>query len=55
MTSFCLPSGGLIDDTVVTVAPDGESIYVVVNAGCAEKDLKHIEEQLAKYVGHIIN
>ena len=27
----------------------GTEVYLVVNAGCREKDLKHINEQLEKY------
>lgn len=37
--------GGIIDDTVVTKVSE-EEIYMVVNAGCRDKDLKHINEQL---------
>jgi aminomethyltransferase len=33
-------SGGLIDDTIVTNA--GDFLYVVVNAGCYDKDMIHI-------------
>jgi aminomethyltransferase len=35
--------GGLIDDTIVTNAKD--FLYVVVNAGCFDKDWKHLKEQ----------
>eukprot|EP00271_Cylindrocystis_brebissonii_P010159 TRINITY_DN26263_c0_g1_i1.p1 TRINITY_DN26263_c0_g1~~TRINITY_DN26263_c0_g1_i1.p1 ORF type:complete len:421 (-),score=59.01 TRINITY_DN26263_c0_g1_i1:347-1609(-) len=33
--------GGILDDTVVTKVDDSH-IYLVVNAGCREKDLEHI-------------
>lgn len=36
--------GGIIDDTVITKVSDTE-LYMVLNAGCADKDLAHIEEQ----------
>jgi len=34
--------GGIIDDTIVTNA--GDFLYVVVNAGCYERDMVHIRE-----------
>eukprot|EP00756_Hemistasia_phaeocysticola_P007817 Hpha_TRINITY_DN14410_c0_g1::TRINITY_DN14410_c0_g1_i1::g.157430::m.157430/K00605/gcvT, AMT; aminomethyltransferase len=34
--------GGIVDDTVITKLPD--SVYMVVNAGCQEKDLAHVLE-----------
>lgn len=37
--------GGIIDDTVVTKVT-AEEIYMVVNAGCREKDLAHLEKHL---------
>jgi aminomethyltransferase len=37
--------GGIIDDTVVTKVTPHE-IYMVVNAGCREKDLAHLEKHL---------
>lgn len=39
--------GGIIDDTVITRMPRDE-IYMVVNAGCRDKDLAHFDEQLKK-------
>ena len=42
--------GGIIDDTVVTKVND-EWIYVVLNAGCADKDKAHINKHLAKFDG----
>merc|ERR1711990_1323207 len=41
---------GIIDDTVVTKVND-EWIYVVLNAGCADKDKAHINKHLAKFDG----
>ena len=43
-------NGGIIDDTVVTKVND-EWIYVVLNAGCADKDKAHINKHLAKFDG----
>ncbi|KDD72849.1 aminomethyltransferase folate-binding domain-containing protein [Helicosporidium sp. ATCC 50920] len=38
--------GGIIDDAMVTRLGESE-IYMVVNAGCRDKDLAHIEKHLA--------
>jgi len=49
-------AGGIIDDTMVTKCiskEHGEHVYQVINAGCAPKDLKHFEEQLAKFGGDV--
>merc|ERR1712151_894948 len=49
-------AGGIIDDTMVTNCHSkehGEHVYQVVNAGCATKDLKHFEEQMAKFEGEV--
>jgi len=40
-----LPSGGIMDDTVMARVADDE-IYLVLNAGCVDKDLAHIAETL---------
>lgn len=48
--------GGVIDDTMVSKVHSkehGEHVYQVINAGCAPKDLKHFEEQLAKFGGEV--
>jgi aminomethyltransferase len=37
-------TGGCIDDTMITKCED--HIYQVINAGCADKDLAHFDEQL---------
>lgn len=39
--------GGIIDDTVITKV-NSNDFYVVLNAGCAEKDQAHINAALAK-------
>jgi len=41
-------NGGSIDDTVITKVNDGQ-IYMVVNAGCREKDLAHIGSHLDQW------
>lgn len=49
-------SGGIIDDTMVTKCiskEHGEHVYQVVNAGCANKDIKHFEEQMGKFDGDV--
>lgn len=37
---MCLPHGGILDDTLIT--PLEESVYMVANAGCYDKDMAHI-------------
>eukprot|EP00898_Chlorokybus_atmophyticus_P004550 jgi/Chlat1/5096/Chrsp33S05113 len=50
LSVFTNDKGGIIDDTVVTRLPgDGMGVYLVVNAGCREKDLKHIGAKLEEY------
>ncbi|KAL4856122.1 Aminomethyltransferase [Chlorella vulgaris] len=45
LSVFTNEKGGIIDDTVVTkVSPD--ELYIVVNAGCREKDLAHLGKHL---------
>jgi len=48
LSVFTNEKGGIIDDTVITKVKDGE-VYLVVNAGCREKDLEHINKHLAAY------
>ena len=48
LSVFTNENGGIIDDTVINKASE-TSFYVVSNAGCAEKDLKHIREQMVKF------
>jgi aminomethyltransferase len=48
--------GGVIDDTMVTKCHSkehGEHVYQVINAGCADKDLKHFETELGKFGGDV--
>ncbi|RKP27274.1 hypothetical protein SYNPS1DRAFT_12928 [Syncephalis pseudoplumigaleata] len=39
--------GGILDDLIVT--NENNSLYIVSNAACAEKDLKHVREQLDRF------
>ncbi|KAI9644861.1 Aminomethyltransferase, mitochondrial [Ciborinia camelliae] len=42
-------TGGIVDDTIITrLGP--ELFYVVTNAGCREKDLKYLGEELEAFV-----
>eukprot|EP01117_Protostelium_nocturnum_P010207 TRINITY_DN3655_c0_g1_i1.p1 TRINITY_DN3655_c0_g1~~TRINITY_DN3655_c0_g1_i1.p1 ORF type:complete len:409 (+),score=165.63 TRINITY_DN3655_c0_g1_i1:155-1228(+) len=43
--------GGIIDDTIITNR--GDHIFMVVNAGCADKDIAHLRNQLSKYSGDV--
>ncbi|GAQ84488.1 glycine cleavage T-protein family [Klebsormidium nitens] len=47
LSVFTNEKGGIIDDTVVTKVND-KWLYLVVNAGCRDKDLEWIEGHLAK-------
>ena len=40
LSVFTNEQGGIKDDTMITNA--GDYLYVVVNAGCAEKDIAHL-------------
>eukprot|EP00939_MAST-03C_sp_MAST-3C-sp1_P001472 g1472.t1 len=44
LTSLPNDAGGLIDDCIVTNAPNGDYLYLVINAGHEEKDLPHLNE-----------
>ncbi|KAJ3311852.1 hypothetical protein HDV04_003592 [Boothiomyces sp. JEL0838] len=46
LSVFTNENGGIIDDTVINKESE-DAFYVVSNAGCADKDLAHIREQLA--------
>ncbi|KAI4371144.1 hypothetical protein MLD38_019410 [Melastoma candidum] len=48
LTVFTNEKGGSIDDSVVTKVTD-DHIYLVVNAGCRDKDLAHIEEHMKSF------
>lgn len=43
------PTGGIIDDTIITMQASQEQFYVVTNAGCREKDLLYFAEALRKW------
>ncbi|PIN09623.1 Aminomethyl transferase [Handroanthus impetiginosus] len=45
LTVFTNEKGGAIDDSVITKVTN-DHIYLVVNAGCRDKDLAHIEEHM---------
>ncbi|KAH6831610.1 Glycine cleavage T-protein family [Perilla frutescens var. hirtella] len=48
LTVFTNEKGGAIDDSVITKVTN-DHIYLVVNAGCRDKDLAHIEEHLKAF------
>uniref|UniRef100_A0A0E0KVG4 Aminomethyltransferase, mitochondrial n=1 Tax=Oryza punctata TaxID=4537 RepID=A0A0E0KVG4_ORYPU len=48
LTVFTNDRGGAIDDSVVTKVTD-QHIYLVVNAGCRDKDLAHIGEHMEAF------
>ncbi|GAB4815267.1 hypothetical protein N2152v2_002313 [Parachlorella kessleri] len=52
LSMFTNERGGIIDDTVVTRVADDE-LFLVVNAGCRDKDLAHLGRQLAGYKGDV--
>jgi aminomethyltransferase len=47
LSVFTNEQGGIIDDTIVMQHQD--SLYVVSNAGCADKDLAHIRKHLQAF------
>ncbi|KAI9148533.1 hypothetical protein H9P43_010131 [Blastocladiella emersonii ATCC 22665] len=49
LSLFTTESGGILDDTVIQREAAGDSLYVVSNAGCADKDLAHIRAHLAEF------
>jgi len=48
LSCFTNEKGGIIDDTVITKV-NGEELYIVVNAGCREKDLDHVGKHLKAF------
>ena len=50
LSLFTNKDGGIIDDTIIN-KQDDKGLYVVSNAGCREKDLKHVREQLDQAKG----
>ncbi|KAJ3368129.1 hypothetical protein GGF31_006837 [Allomyces arbusculus] len=50
LSLFTNAQGGIIDDTVIQrLATNPGELYVVSNAGCADKDLAHIRAQLEQF------
>ena len=47
LSVFTNENGGIIDDTIICKHED--SLYVVSNAGCADKDLAHIRAHLKEF------
>ncbi|KAG0032955.1 hypothetical protein BGZ81_009732 [Podila clonocystis] len=47
LSVFTNENGGIIDDTIICKHQD--SLYVVSNAGCADKDLAHIRDHLKDF------
>jgi len=47
LSLFTNEKGGIIDDTVIS--NHGDKLYVVSNAGCADKDYAHITHQLKSF------
>lgn len=45
-------SGGIIDDTIVTRIAEDE-LYLVLNAGCRDKDLAHLRKHLDDFSGDL--
>ncbi|KAL3596133.1 hypothetical protein D5086_007770 [Populus alba] len=48
LTVFTNEKGGAIDDSVITKVQN-DHMYIVVNAGCRDKDLAHIEEHMKAF------
>lgn len=51
LSVFTNEKGGIIDDTVITNS--GDYFYIVVNAGCADKDIAHLKNHLGKFSGDV--
>lgn len=43
--------GGVVDDTMITRQED--HVYMVINAGCTDKDLVHLKDRLAEFKGDV--
>lgn len=43
------PTGGILDDLIITMQASQEQFYVVTNAGCRDKDLAHFAEKLREW------
>ena len=49
LSLFTTKTGGILDDTVIHRHEDGESLYVVSNAGTSEKVLPHLMDHLKQF------
>lgn len=49
LTLLTNDSGGIIDDLIVTKT-DEDYLYIVSNAGCADKDLAHMQSKVNEFV-----
>ena len=47
--SYLLVFSGVHSEEQLPVQVSDDEVYLVVNAGCREKDLAHLNEQLSKY------
>eukprot|EP00244_Chara_vulgaris_P009496 TRINITY_DN404_c0_g1_i5.p1 TRINITY_DN404_c0_g1~~TRINITY_DN404_c0_g1_i5.p1 ORF type:complete len:423 (-),score=76.97 TRINITY_DN404_c0_g1_i5:783-2051(-) len=50
LSVFTNDKGGIIDDTVISKKSDSH-LYIVVNAGCRDKDLEHIGKHMESFKG----
>lgn len=48
LTVYTNEKGGIVDDSVVTKVSD-DHLYIVINAGCRDKDLAHIGKYMDKF------
>lgn len=48
LTTLLLPTGGIMDDLIITKLWE-DRFYVVTNAGCREKDLKFLGEEMEQF------
>jgi aminomethyltransferase len=46
LSLFTTATGGIIDDTIITNLEGEDATGLVINAGCKDKDIKHIREHL---------
>jgi len=56
LSVFTNETGGIIDDTIITNAsadPNSGYFYIVVNAGCADKDIAHLRKHIASFKGDV--
>ncbi|KAK6510432.1 Aminomethyltransferase, mitochondrial, variant 2 [Arthrobotrys conoides] len=48
LSVLLLPTGGIVDDTIIT-KHDDNAFYVVTNAGCRDKDLAFLSDKLKEW------